>query len=153
MLAAECVWLQELVEPFVATVLGVLEAAQEGGRRASVGASACAGDWVSGEPSHGLQPPQGHRAAGREEVEGGAEEEWDASGGRDAAVCYCCYRDRAKDSSATFAGMAMVVEAFESRGCSVVLEQRLPPLEQAGLGGGGGDILLYRIQLSSPGTL
>jgi len=41
----------------------------------------------------------------------------------------------------------MVVEAFETSGCSVVLEKRLPPLEQAILGGGGGDILLYKIEL------
>jgi len=52
-----------------------------------------------------------------------------------------------QESSATFAGMAMVVEAFETAGCKVVLDKRLPPLEQALLGGGGGDILLYRIQL------
>jgi hypothetical protein len=108
-LAAECVWLQELVQPFVSTVLGVLEAAGAA-RAAHVQEAACA------PASH---PP----------------------------VCYCCYRDRAKETSVTFAGMAMVVEAFESTGCVVVLEKRLRPLEQAFLGGGGGDILLYRIQL------
>lgn len=73
-----------------------------------------------------------------------------------ACACACehafvCARDltehKLQDDSSTFAGMAMVVEAFESSGCAVVLVKRLPPLEQAGLGGGGGDILLYRIQL------
>ena len=43
--------------------------------------------------------------------------------------------------------MASVVEAFETRGCDVELQRRLPPLEQANMGGGGGDILLYRILL------
>ena len=62
------------------------------------------------------------------------------------AICYCCYRDRASDQSAHFAGMAAVVEAFEAQGCSVELVRRMPPLEQALLGGGGGDILLYRIR-------
>eukprot|EP00802_Teleaulax_amphioxeia_P010991 Tamp_11021.p2 GENE.Tamp_11021~~Tamp_11021.p2 ORF type:complete len:228 (-),score=47.46 Tamp_11021:948-1631(-) len=108
-LAAECVWLQELVQPFVSTVLGILEAA---------GAA---------------------RAVHAQEGTGAAASH--------PAICYCCYRDRAKESSATFAGMAMVVEAFETAGCKVVLDKRLPPLEQALLGGGGGDILLYRIQL------
>merc|ERR1712167_202475 len=103
-LASECVWLQELVQPFVNTVLGILEAARTA------------------------------RATHAQESTGAS--------ARHPAVCYCCYRDRAKESSATFAGMAMVVQAFESAGCIVVLDKRLPPLEQALLGGGGGDILL-----------
>ena len=62
-------------------------------------------------------------------------------------LCWALMAQERQESSATFAGMAMVVEAFESAGCVVVLDKRLPPLEQALLGGGGGDILLYRIQL------
>ena len=105
LLAAECVWLVELVNPFVATVLALL--------RASAGSA-------------------GSAAGG--------------NGGSSGAICYCCYRDRASDQSAHFAGMAAVVEAFEAQGCSVELVRRMPPLEQALLGGGGGDILLYRIR-------
>ncbi|KAJ1476795.1 hypothetical protein T484DRAFT_1964822 [Baffinella frigidus] len=71
-LAAECVWLKDLVEPFVDTVLAVLA-------------------------------------------------------GRERPVCHCCYRDRAKEGSKTFAGMAEVVEEFEKRGCSVVLHRRSEP--------------------------
>ena len=40
-------------------------------------------------------------------------------------MCYCVYRDRAKDESTTFAGMQMVIQQFESRGCAVNLTMRL----------------------------
>ena len=130
-LAAECVWLKELVEPFVDTVLGILQAAQRDTPRAG------AKEGSNGGAATGPAAAPASTASDRECANEQRER---------AAVCYCCYRDRAKESSETFAGMAMVVAAFESRGCEVVLEQRLPPLEQVSLGGGGGDILLYRIQ-------
>jgi len=89
-LAAECVWLAELVHPFVTTVLRLLS-------------------------------------------------------GRNG-VCYCIYRDRAKQESQTFAGMQMVVEDFESGGCNVELLHRLAPDLQKGP---GNDVLVYRISLKS----
>lgn len=39
-------------------------------------------------------------------------------------MCYCVYRDRAKDESTTFAGMKMVIDQFETRGCAVNLTMR-----------------------------
>mmetsp|Transcript_43017 Transcript_43017/g.135907 ORF Transcript_43017/g.135907 Transcript_43017/m.135907 type:complete len:121 (+) Transcript_43017:446-808(+) len=94
-LAAECVWLKELVEPFVDTVMKILN-------------------------------------------------------GKHRPRCYCCYRDRAVTESKTFAGMQMVVDAFEARGCHVKLDQRLPPLllSNGASYGPGQDILLYQIWLA-----
>mmetsp|Transcript_13187 Transcript_13187/g.30979 ORF Transcript_13187/g.30979 Transcript_13187/m.30979 type:complete len:299 (+) Transcript_13187:28-924(+) len=97
-LAAECVWLVELVSPFVDTVLHLLQGA----------------------------------ASKR-------------------AVCYCCYRDRAKANSTTFVGMAAVVDAFKAAQCEIELQQRVPADKVKGEGGRpapeGGDMLLYSIRL------
>lgn len=93
-LAAECVWLKDLVEPFVTTVLALL------------------------------------------------------AGARPAAVCVLAFRERAKETSTTFASGAAVIAVFEARGCAVsLIGDAFEAPESRGL-----PTSLYEIRLAGSGA-